>query len=72
MKLKYPHTKTYYRRHINSRNQNKNNAYKVIIEELNVIDLLIEKMNILVHYINGKNVDLKYSDVKKYILNNIN
>jgi len=71
IKKGFPHTKKYYDRYKNSKNQNKSNAYTYISQELKVIETLIEKMQILIKYLSGKKVNPKYNDIKNYILNNI-
>ena len=71
VKKKYPHTKRYYDNHKNTNNQNKKNAYTIISGELNLIDTLLEKIMIIIKYLNNRKVSLKYSDVEKYILENI-
>ena len=71
MKKKYPHTKNYYIKHKTKGSQNKKNAYTILAGELEIIEKLMNKVTIIMKYLKGQHVSLEYSDVEKYITDNV-
>jgi hypothetical protein len=71
MKKKYPHTKNYYIKHKTKGSQNKKNAYTILAGELEIIEKLMNKVTIIMKYLKGQHVSLEYSDVEKYISDNV-
>ena len=71
LKTYYPHKKKHYESYKRIKNQNKKNAYMIIFNELDIIDILIEKYEIILKVFNNKKVNLKYDDVRAYVKRNV-
>lgn len=71
LKDSYPYKKKHYQSYKRIKNQNKKNAYMIIFNELDIIDILIEKYEIILKVFNNKKVNLKYDDVRAYVKRNV-